>query len=45
MTATVETSTVVMAMDAGTTGIRAILFDRAGAVVAQASQEFAQIYP
>ena len=36
---------VVMAMDAGTTGIRAILFDRSGAVVAQASQEFTQIYP
>lgn len=38
-------ASVVMAMDAGTTGIRAILFDRAGAVVAQASQEFTQIYP
>ena len=36
---------VVMAMDAGTTGIRAILFDKAGEVVAEASQEFRQIYP
>ena len=35
----------VMAMDAGTTGIRAILFDRAGGMVAEASQEFPQIYP
>ena len=34
-----------MAMDAGTTGIRAILFDRAGGLVAEASQEFPQIYP
>ena len=34
-----------MAMDAGTTGIRAILFDHAGDVVAEASQEFPQIYP
>lgn len=35
----------VMAFDAGTTGIRAILFDRAGAVAGVASQEFPQIYP
>jgi len=35
----------VMAMDAGTTGIRAILFDRSGDAVAEASQEFGQIYP
>lgn len=45
MTASTTLPSVVMAMDAGTTGIRAILFDRAGAVVAQASQEFTQIYP
>ncbi|MGP3991969.1 glycerol kinase GlpK [Streptomyces sp. 3N207] len=35
----------VMAFDAGTTGIRAILFDRAGEIAAEASQEFPQIYP
>ncbi|HEY5881987.1 MAG TPA: glycerol kinase GlpK [Nakamurella sp.] len=39
------TTEYVMAMDAGTTGIRSILFDKAGNVVAQASQEFGQIYP
>lgn len=36
---------VVMALDAGTTSIRAILFDHDGEVVAAASQEFPQIYP
>lgn len=36
---------VVMALDAGTTSIRAILFDRSGEVVAEATQEFPQIYP
>ena len=36
---------VVMALDAGTTSIRAILFDRSGDVVAEATQEFPQIYP
>ncbi|MGW0513694.1 glycerol kinase GlpK [Streptomyces olivaceoviridis] len=35
----------VMAFDAGTTGIRAILFDKAGGIVAEACQEFPQIYP
>ncbi|GGO91931.1 glycerol kinase GlpK [Wenjunlia tyrosinilytica] len=35
----------VMAFDAGTTGIRAILFDRTGDIAAAASQEFPQIYP
>jgi glycerol kinase len=39
------TGNYVMAMDAGTTGIRAILFDRSGDLVAEASQEFPQIYP
>ena len=39
------TSQYVMAMDAGTTGIRAILFDHSGDLVAEASQEFPQIYP
>lgn len=35
----------VMAFDSGTTGIRAILFDRTGNIVADAQQEFPQIYP
>lgn len=35
----------VMAFDAGTTSIRAILFDHAGDVVTEATQEFPQIYP
>jgi len=39
------TGEFVMAFDAGTTGIRAILFDKTGALVAEASQEFPQIYP
>jgi glycerol kinase len=34
-----------MAFDSGTTGIRAILFDHAGRIVADAQQEFPQIYP
>ena len=45
--ATIQSATgqYVMAMDAGTTGIRAILFDHSGDLVAEASQEFPQIYP
>jgi glycerol kinase len=35
----------VMAFDSGTTGIRAILFDRAGNVVSDAAEEHPQIYP
>ncbi len=35
----------VLALDQGTTSSRAILFDRAGAVVAVAQQEFKQHYP
>ncbi|MFN8082105.1 MAG: glycerol kinase GlpK [Kineosporiaceae bacterium] len=35
----------VMAFDSGTTGIRAILFDHSGSIVAEASREFGQIYP
>jgi glycerol kinase len=35
----------VLALDQGTTSSRAVLFDRAGSVVAQRSQELAQIYP
>ena len=38
-------NSVVMALDSGTTSIRAILFDHDGEVVAAASQEFPQIYP
>ena len=36
---------VVMALDAGTTSIRAILFNHDGDVVVEAAQEFPQIYP
>ncbi|MFI2471642.1 glycerol kinase GlpK [Streptomyces globisporus] len=35
----------VMALDAGTTCIRAILFDKTGSIAAAASQEFPQLYP
>ena len=35
----------VLALDQGTTSSRAILFDRAGHVVAQAQREFRQIFP
>ena len=35
----------IMAMDQGTTSCRTILFDRQGAIVSVAQQEFAQIYP
>ena len=35
----------ILALDQGTTSSRAMLFDHAGAVVAQAQQEFAQIFP
>ena len=35
----------ILALDQGTTSSRAMLFDHAGAVVAQVSQEFAQIFP
>lgn len=35
----------VMALDAGTTGNRCIIFDRAGNTVASASREFTQMYP
>jgi glycerol kinase len=37
--------TYVLALDQGTSSSRAILFDRDGKPVAQASREFAQIYP
>jgi glycerol kinase len=35
----------ILALDQGTTSSRAIVFDREGAIVAQAGQEFPQIYP
>ncbi|MDR0432765.1 MAG: glycerol kinase GlpK [Bifidobacteriaceae bacterium] len=35
----------VLSLDAGTTSIRAIVFDSEGGLVASASQEFPQIYP
>jgi len=35
----------IMSLDQGTTGSRAILFDREGRVVSQAYKEFLQIYP
>jgi glycerol kinase len=35
----------ILSLDQGTTSSRAILFDHAGAIVAVAQQEFAQIYP
>jgi len=35
----------VLALDQGTTSSRAIVFDRAGSVVALAQKEFAQVYP
>ena len=35
----------VLALDQGTTSSRAIVFDCAGAIVAQAQREFAQIFP
>ncbi|GAA5183510.1 glycerol kinase GlpK [Niveibacterium umoris] len=35
----------LLALDQGTTSSRAIVFDHAGALVAMAQQEFAQIYP
>ena len=38
-------SRFVLALDQGTTSSRAIVFDRAGAVVALAQQEFPQLFP
>ena len=36
---------VILALDAGTTSVRAIVFDRSGAIRALAQKEFRQIYP
>jgi glycerol kinase len=38
-------SKYILALDLGTTGNRAILFDRSGEVVGQAYQELTQYYP
>ncbi|HEY4371212.1 MAG TPA: glycerol kinase GlpK [Burkholderiales bacterium] len=38
-------STHILALDQGTTSSRAILFDRAGRIVAMAQKEFRQIFP
>ncbi|MBQ3865953.1 MAG: hypothetical protein II776_03545, partial [Clostridia bacterium] len=35
----------LLALDEGTTSARTILFDRTGAIVSVAQQEFRQIYP
>ena len=35
----------ILAIDAGTTSSRAIIFDRSGSVIAVSQQEFRQIYP
>ena len=37
--------TLILALDAGTTSSRAIIFDRAGGIVATAQKEFPQIFP
>ncbi len=39
------TKTYILSLDQGTTSSRAILFDRAGAVIGVAQKEFKQIYP
>jgi len=39
------TTKYIMALDAGTTGIRAIVYDSKVEIVSEASQEFTQIYP
>ena len=35
----------IMALDQGTTGSRAIIFNRSGSITSTASKEFKQIYP
>jgi glycerol kinase len=39
------TTKYIMALDAGTTGIRAIIYNSKVEIVGEASQEFTQIYP
>jgi glycerol kinase len=38
-------ASAILALDQGTTSSRAILFDRSGAILTQAQQEFEQIFP
>jgi len=40
-----DTNKYIMALDQGTTSSRAILFDKAGAIVSVAQKEFTQIFP
>ena len=40
-----NTSKYILALDLGTTGNRAILFDRSGGIVGQAYKELTQYYP
>lgn len=35
----------IMALDAGTTGVRAIIFDKSGCIIGDAAREFSQIFP
>ena len=35
----------IMALDAGTTSNRCIIFDKSGSIIASAQKEFKQIYP
>ncbi len=45
MTHSTQGAKFVLALDQGTTSSRAIVFDRAGTVVASAQQEFPQLFP
>lgn len=42
---TINTPRYIMALDLGTTGNRAILFDQTGNIVGQAYKELTQSYP
>ena len=44
-TATIMTANYIMALDLGTTGNRAIIFDREGQIAGQAYRELTQYYP
>ena len=45
MAAAVETDGYILALDSGTTSVRALLFDRSGHVAARAAQPITQHYP
>ena len=45
MTSTPDFSTAVLALDAGTTGVTALLVDHSARVVARGYSEFAQHFP